>query len=156
MTSWPLMFLLNTDYTDFTDSLVWCDHWCFFYWTRITRISRIILCFLTMGPKPPVLTPPNKNIRVIREIRVQTPYAPRLNKDIRVPWQKKESVFRPPLQLSWNKKCPLLRRKWTFTCKDTRFYLITRRSVRLFPNRPYLWQRMLPHCEPNWIAQLDY
>ena len=53
----------------------------FFYWTRITRISRIILCFLTMGPKPPVLTPPNKNIRVIREIRVQKPYASRINKD---------------------------------------------------------------------------
>ena len=76
-----------------------------------------------MGPKPPVLTPPNKNIRVIREIRVQnpyasqelngiitsperirvireirvqTPYAPRLNKDIRVLRQKKNPWFSPP------------------------------------------------------------
>ena len=30
-----------------------------------------------------------KIIRVIREIRVQNPYAPRLNKDIRVSRQKK-------------------------------------------------------------------
>ena len=37
-----------------------------------------------MGPKPPVLTPPNKNIRVIREIRVQEPCASRNNKAIRV------------------------------------------------------------------------
>ena len=29
-----------------------------FYRTRITRVLRIVLCFLTMGPKPPVLTPP--------------------------------------------------------------------------------------------------
>ena len=37
-----------------------------------------------MGPKPPVLTPPNKNIRVIREIRVQKLYASRNNKEFRV------------------------------------------------------------------------
>ena len=35
-----------------------------------------------------IITSP-ENIRVIREIRVQNPYAPRLNKDIRVSRQKK-------------------------------------------------------------------
>ena len=150
MTSWPLMFFYWTRITRITRIVLFGETTDVFYWTRITRISRIILCFLTMGSKPPVLTPPNKNIRVIREIRVQNPYASRINIGFRVLRNN------PCSQLSWNKNCPLLRRKWTFTCKDTRFYLITRHSVRLFPNRPYLWQRMLPHCEPNWIAQLDY
>ena len=38
---------------------------------------------------------PQKIIRVIREIRVQNPYAPRLNKDIRVPRQKKNPCSPP-------------------------------------------------------------
>ena len=48
-----------------------------------------------MGPKPPVLTPPNKNIRVIREIRVQNPYASRINKEYPRPQKLSvQSVFR--------------------------------------------------------------
>ena len=38
----------------------------------------------------------SERIRVIREIRVQNSYAPRLNKDIRVPRQKKNPWFSPP------------------------------------------------------------
>ena len=62
------VFLLNTDYTDFTDNLV-LPH-------NGTKASSLD-------------APPNKNILVIREIRVQNPYAPRLNKDIRVPRTEK-------------------------------------------------------------------
>ena len=54
------VFLLNTDYTDFTDNLV-LPH-------NGTKASSLD-------------APPNKNIRVIREIRVQKPYASRINKD---------------------------------------------------------------------------
>ena len=50
------MFLLNTD---FTDNLVLPHN----------------------GTKDSFLVFPNKNIRVIREIRVQNPYASRINKD---------------------------------------------------------------------------
>ena len=49
-----------------------------------------------MGPKPPVLTPPNKNIRVIREIRVQKPYASRNSKEYPRSQTEKESVVLSP------------------------------------------------------------
>ena len=57
------VFLLNTDNTDFTDNLVLPHN----------------------GTKDPFLTPPNKNIRVIREIRVQKLYASRINKEYPCP-----------------------------------------------------------------------
>ena len=105
----------NTDNTDFTDSLVLCDHWCFLLNTDYTDFTDSSV-LPHNGTKDPFLVFPNKknpcnpwnpcseplritelqgistfseSIRVIREIRVQNPYAPRLNKDIRVLRQKK-------------------------------------------------------------------
>ena len=68
------VFLLNTDYTDFTDNLV-LPH-------NGTKASSLD-------------APPNKNIRVIREIRVQKPYASRINKEYPRPQKLSvQSVFR--------------------------------------------------------------
>ena len=58
-----MFFLLNTDNTDFTDNLVLPHNG-----TKAFSLD----------------APPIKNIRVIREIRVQEPYASRNNKEFRV------------------------------------------------------------------------
>ena len=106
------VFLLNTDYTDFTDNLVLPHNGTKASSLdappnkniRVIREIRVQKPYASRinkdYPRPqksnpcnpcsePYASRINKAIRVIREIRVQTPYASRLNKDIRVPRQKK-------------------------------------------------------------------
>ena len=94
-----MFFLLNTDNTDFTDNLVLPHNG-----TKASSLDappikriRVIREIRVQKPYAPRINKeypcPPKNIRAIR---VQNPYAPRLNKDIRVPRQKKNPWFSPP------------------------------------------------------------